>query len=337
MVYGGQPCRPANLLGETHVALTDVIPKFTNLDGAIVDRACSFLPHARQLKVIDQVKYWAVDACHAQGHTKSCKCHPLYQKRVSLRFNRTSSSAAEHIFNWFPGCARVLNGCTPSRHAFKVLYFCRLQNEAVDSKDADYLASFVKKGKKSSRPCSCTCRKKPASKVLKRPSSKPRAVDVQCEYEKHRMCVCLHARVKLVISKSSKHRLLKFFVFFSSQPQPRYIAQTHIYIYIYIYIYTHTHTDVHYMFTCLSMQQCRDKPKTTICKSPGPVTAHSQTLSRVFLKICGSRHLCPKPPYQYPERKPPPHANRNPRKAGEVGRAGLSQRKHAYVQKHGEA
>ena len=78
-------------------ALMDVIPKFPNLDGVIVDRACSFLPHARHFKVMNQVKYWAVDAFHAQGHTKKCKCNPLYQKRLSLRFKRTNSSAAEQV------------------------------------------------------------------------------------------------------------------------------------------------------------------------------------------------------------------------------------------------
>ena len=122
--------------------------------------------------------------------------------------------------------------------------FCTLQNEAVDSKDANYLASCVKKGKKSSRPYSCTSRKKPASKVvLKRPGFKPRAADVQCKYEKHRMCVCLHARVKLVISKSSKHRLLKFFVSFKPTAA-KTVYRTDAaatWVNAYIYIYTHTY------------------------------------------------------------------------------------------------
>ncbi|OLP83988.1 hypothetical protein AK812_SmicGene35184 [Symbiodinium microadriaticum] len=95
-------------------ALMDVIPKFPNLDGVIVDRACSFLPHARHFKVMNQVKYWAVDAFHAQGSNAPTAVQP----------NRST----------------------------------------------DYLASFVKRGKKSSTPYSCS--KKPASKVLKRPSSK---------------------------------------------------------------------------------------------------------------------------------------------------------------------
>ena len=89
--------------------------------------------------------------------TMTCTCNPLYQKHLSLRFKRTNSSAAEQVFSWFRGYARVLDGCTPSRHAFKVLYFAdfivklwRLFHSFP------MLASFVKRGKKSSGPYSCS-------------------------------------------------------------------------------------------------------------------------------------------------------------------------------------
>ena len=55
-----------------------------------------------------------------------------------------------------------------------------------------------------------------------------------------------------------------------------------------------------------------------------------------FLKICGSRHLCPKPhPIRTLKGNRPHTQTATLERGGEVGREGLSQRKHAYVQKHG--
>ena len=54
---------------------------------------------------MNQVKYWAVDAFHAQSHTKTCKCNPLYQKRLSLSILLTFS------FSVFPDrrCIHLLS------------------------------------------------------------------------------------------------------------------------------------------------------------------------------------------------------------------------------------
>ena len=112
MVHGSQPCRSAHPVGETHVPAGGEWKSggrahglHSRLDGVIVDRACSYLPHARQFKVMNQVKYWAVDAFHAQSHTKTCKCNPLYQKRLSLSILLTFS------FSVFPDrrCIHLLS------------------------------------------------------------------------------------------------------------------------------------------------------------------------------------------------------------------------------------
>ena len=137
------------------------------LDGVMVDRACSFLPHARSLEVMIQGKYWSVDTFHAQG--KSCECNPLYQKRPSRRFKLTNSSAAEQVFGGFRSHARALHGCTPSRHALLRTRISADFMMQLWSPLTSTLGLLCKKGK-SSRPCSCA--KKPASKILKRPSSK---------------------------------------------------------------------------------------------------------------------------------------------------------------------
>ena len=122
--------------------------KYPKADGVVVDRACSFLPCACRIKAFNQVKYWSVDLFHAHGHIKDCPC-PLYRRRLKSRFGSVNTSACEQVFSWFRGYARVLNEATPSRHAFKVLYFCKLHNQAVDAKDTSYLNPYSRSAKKA--------------------------------------------------------------------------------------------------------------------------------------------------------------------------------------------
>ena len=162
-------------------ALRETLPKYPKADGVVVDRACSFLPCACRIKAFNQVKYWSVDLFHAHGHTKDCPCNPLYRRRLKSRFESVNTSACEQVFSWFRGYARVLNEATPSRHAFKVLYFCKLHNQAVDAKDTSYLNPYSRSAKKGKRPYQCgskkTAMKKPAAKashtgVAKKPAAK---------------------------------------------------------------------------------------------------------------------------------------------------------------------
>ena len=162
-------------------ALRETLPKYPKADGVVVDRACSFLPCACRIKAFNQVKYWSVDLFHAHGHTKDCPCNPLYRRRLKSRFESVNTSACEQVFSWFRGYARVLNEATPSRHAFKVLYFCKLHNQAVDAKDTSYLNPYSRSAKKGKRPYQCgskkSAMKKPAAKashtgVAKKPAAK---------------------------------------------------------------------------------------------------------------------------------------------------------------------
>ena len=98
---------------------------------------------------------------------KGCPCNPLYRKRLAKRFKGVNSSAAEQVFSWFRNYARLLNECSPMRHSFKVLYFVKLHNLAVERKQSNYLNRHVRNGSKAKRPYSCSKtsgpKKRPAS------------------------------------------------------------------------------------------------------------------------------------------------------------------------------
>ena len=151
-----------------HESLLEILPLYKNLDGVIMDRACGFLPTAKANKEMKPIKFWSVDGFHAKGHTKKCPCNPLYKKRLAKRFKGVNSSACEQVFAWFRNYARLLNESSPMRHSFKVLYFVKLHNLAVDQKQAQYLNRHVRSGKKAKQPYNCS-KKKTGSK--KRPAS----------------------------------------------------------------------------------------------------------------------------------------------------------------------
>ena len=113
--------------------LNRITPKYKNVDGAVLDRMCGAVAAIDKEPKLKQLKYCAVDHFHAKkGHGKTCPCNPYYVKRLKKRFSKTNTSAAEQVFSWFRNYARVLNEARPSRHRFKVLYYCRKHNELID-------------------------------------------------------------------------------------------------------------------------------------------------------------------------------------------------------------
>lgn len=58
---------------------------------------------------------------------------------------------------------------TSLRHAFKVLFFVKEHNKAIQQKRATYLNKHQARGKKASKKCACTMKivKKPAMKMSK--------------------------------------------------------------------------------------------------------------------------------------------------------------------------
>ena len=71
--------------------LTAVVPSYENQNCVVVARACGFLPDVQNQKCWKQVNYWVVDKWHAYGHTKSCPCNPLYQRRLSRRIGKPNT------------------------------------------------------------------------------------------------------------------------------------------------------------------------------------------------------------------------------------------------------
>ena len=158
-------------------AITSILPSYKNMNCVIVDRACSFYPSALKQKRLKQIKFWVVDKFHSHGHTKSCPCNPLHHVRLSRRVDKINTSAAEGVFSWFRNFARILNEATPERHAFKVLYFCKLHNIAVERRKTEYLPRIGanRKNKKRSKPYTCGngLKKRPAAKCArKKPASR---------------------------------------------------------------------------------------------------------------------------------------------------------------------
>lgn len=73
----------------------------------------------------------------------------LCVKLLSRPFRGMNMSAAEQVLSWFRNCAKLLNETRPLRHAFKVLYFIKEHNKAIDCKRAVYLNKFQAKNKKN--------------------------------------------------------------------------------------------------------------------------------------------------------------------------------------------
>ena len=90
-------------------------------------------------------------------------------------------SAAEQVFSWFRNYAKLLNEARALRHTFKVLYFMKEHNAAVQAKKAVYLNKLSSVSKKISKPYACVktvnkhiLKKQPASKkpATKKPATK---------------------------------------------------------------------------------------------------------------------------------------------------------------------
>ena len=112
-------------------SLLKILPMYKKVNCFVLDRNCAFMPQALEVKEFKQVKYWTIDCFHATGHKKTCKCNPLYVPRLAKRLKHVNTSAAEQVFAWFRNYARVLNESSPLRHAFKVLYYCKMHNQAI--------------------------------------------------------------------------------------------------------------------------------------------------------------------------------------------------------------
>ena len=139
------------------------------MNAFIMDRACAFAPSAQE--DFKQIKYWVVDSFHAQKHKKACPCNPLHVTRLAKRVKGVNMSAAEQVFSWFRNYAKLLNEARALRHTFKVLYFVKEHNAAVQAKKAVYLNKFQTVSKKISTPYACVktvskqvLKKKPATK-----------------------------------------------------------------------------------------------------------------------------------------------------------------------------
>ncbi len=57
-------------------SLDAILPMYCNLDTLVMDRACSFMPSARENKKNTQLKNYIADLFHAKSHVKKCPCNP---------------------------------------------------------------------------------------------------------------------------------------------------------------------------------------------------------------------------------------------------------------------
>ena len=147
-------------------SLLKILPMHKKVNCFVLDRNCAFMPQALEVKEFKQVKYWTIDCFHATGHKKTCKCNPLHVPRLAKRLKHVNTSAAEQVFAWFRNYARVLNESSPLRHAFKVLYYCKMHNQAIRNKKATYINQHgQQKRKRVAKPYQC-------SSVYKKPSAK---------------------------------------------------------------------------------------------------------------------------------------------------------------------
>ena len=166
-----------------HDSLLEILPLYKNLDCAIMDRACGFLPTAQADKNLKQIKHWSIDGFHAKGHTKGCPCNPLHKRWLATRFKGVNSSACEQVFSWFRNYARLLNESSPvplCAIASNVLYFVKLHTCAVEQKQSMCLNRYIRSGKKANRPYSCDKKtgpkKRPAAAMKTGPKKRPASV-----------------------------------------------------------------------------------------------------------------------------------------------------------------
>ena len=123
-------------------ALDKILHKYKQVNGIVLDRACSFITRAKSIEKFHQIKYWCVDYFHARGHRKSCPCNPHFVTKLHRRFKDVNTSAAEQVFSWFRNYSRILNESRPSRHEFKALLFAKWHDQAVKDKKTGYLNQF---------------------------------------------------------------------------------------------------------------------------------------------------------------------------------------------------
>ncbi|CAJ1336683.1 unnamed protein product [Effrenium voratum] len=147
-------------------ALDKILHRHKQVNGIVLDRACSFIARA-SIEKFHQIKYWCGDYFHARGHRKSCPCNPHFVTKLHRRFKDVNTSAAEQVFSWFRNYSRILNESRPSRHAFKALLFAKRHNQAVK----DYLNQFSH-GKRKHAPTPYACSKKPAARCSKKPAAR---------------------------------------------------------------------------------------------------------------------------------------------------------------------
>eukprot|EP00971_Amphidinium_carterae_P057264 1132121-Amphidinium_carterae.1 len=97
-----------------------ILPVFPRCNAIVCDRACKMVKTKGKSDPTNRVKFWCVDKFHAHAHSKKCPCSPLYVGGIKRRLAGVNTSAAEQLFRWFRGYARVLNNTTTARHIFLV-------------------------------------------------------------------------------------------------------------------------------------------------------------------------------------------------------------------------
>ena len=152
-------------------ALCKILPTYKKVDLFILDRVCAFMPGAKQMKGLQQLKYYSVDRFHALQHRKTCPCHPS-KRRLQNRFGHFNTSVAEQTFSWFRSYSTVLNEMRAVRHRFAVLLFCKMHNEMMATNNQDHLNKYSTENKMkrkiNSKPYSCIKKKNSkARKVMK--------------------------------------------------------------------------------------------------------------------------------------------------------------------------
>ncbi|CAK0848816.1 unnamed protein product [Prorocentrum cordatum] len=125
--------------GVAAAALGRAIVNHPKVDTYAYDRCCSFYQSAMKIVALKPIKYWTVDWMHAKRHSDTCPCNPYHILRLKLRLKGVNTQAAEQTFSWFKGYSRILNEMSPLRHQFMVLYFCKLLNQYIAERRADYL------------------------------------------------------------------------------------------------------------------------------------------------------------------------------------------------------
>lgn len=64
-------------------ALLNILPIYKRVNCFVLHRSCALLPRASRNPAFKQIKYWAIDKFHAQGHKKTCRCNPLHTPRIA--------------------------------------------------------------------------------------------------------------------------------------------------------------------------------------------------------------------------------------------------------------